>query len=346
MSVKLIEKTETGIETYRITNKNGLYAEVITFGARIHRLVVPDKNGVFADVVAGFDSPEGYRGENPYFNAIIGRTVNRIGNARFTLNGKEYKLFVNDAKNCLHGGKVGFDSRIFTPSVPDENGNELRLTYVSPDGEEGYPGTLSLTVTYTLSDENALGIRYDATCDEDTVFNPTNHAYFNLDGDFKSILDTELYINSHRLTESDDELICHGDIADVTGTAFDFSTPKTIGKDINAPHKYFENAHGGYDFNYVIDKKCDGKELCARAISHKSGRVMDVYTDRPCVQLYTGNFLDGTLPTRIRLPKQSTLCLETQGYPNACNVPTFPSITLKKGEKFSSVTEYVFSVEK
>lgn len=345
MSVQKTAVSKNGAETYAITAKSGMRAEIITYGARIHKLFVPDKNGVLTDVIAGFDDADGYSGDNPYFNAIIGRVANRIGNAEFVLGGKKYSLFANDGKNCLHGGATGFDRRLFEAKIPDENGNSLILTYVSPDGEEGFPGELALSVTYTVTENNALKIRYEACSTEDTPFNPTNHAYFNLDGDFVSVLDHELFIDSRTMTPSDEELICKGEIADVSGTAFDFSVPKTIGRDIKCKNPLLENARGGYDFNYVLKKGRSLSSPAATAVSRKTGIKMDVFTDRPCIQLYTGNFLDGTLKGRDRYGYQSTLCLETQGYPNSINVPSFPSDVLKKGDAFLSETVYAFSVE-
>ena len=346
MSAEKISVGKTGIETYSISNDNGIKAEIITYGARLHRLFVPDKKGNPVDILAGFDTAEGYKGENPYFNAVIGRVANRIGNAEFTLNGKYYKLAENDGKNCLHGGKEGFDRKIFTANLPCNKPNTVELSYVSPDGEEGFPGKLSLTVSYTLTNDNALKITYKAVSDADTIFNPTNHAYFNLDGDFISVLNHELFIDSDTITVSDENLICTGETVNVKNTPFDFTVPKPIGKDIKIPHVYFDNARGGYDFNYVLDKSRNKKLPVAYALSHKTGIKMEVYTDCPCIQLYTGNFLDGTLPCRRSCGYQSTLCLETQSFPNACNVSSFPSTVLKKGEEFFSETAYIFSIEK
>lgn len=342
MSVQKTAISKNGAETYSISAKSGLRAEIITYGARIHKLFVPDRNGVLYDVVAGFDDADGYMGDNPYFNAVIGRFVNRIENARFVLDGKTYSLFKNDGENCLHGGKTGFDSRFFTAKIPDENGNSLVLTYVSPDGEEGFPGELTLTVTYTVTEDNALKISYEARSSADTPFNPTNHAYFNLDGDFESVLNHKLFINSDEITPSNSELICSGEKKKIANTPFDFTTLTKIGDNIKKDPTVFENARGGYDNNYVI-KNHTSPAACA--ISDKTGIKMEVYTDRPCVQLYTGNFLDGSIVGRKKYGYQSTLCLETQGYPNSVNVPSFPSDILKKGEVFRSETVYAFSAK-
>lgn len=345
--VRFIGTSPTGIGTYEIANKNGLRLELLTYGARLHKLFVPTKTGAFIDVLAGFDDAEGYRKENPYFNAVIGRVVNRIGNARFTLNGKTYSLYQNEGKNCLHGGKQGFESRMFSAEVPDENGDEVVLTYVSPDGEENFPGTMRVVVRYRLTDKNELVIGYEATTDEDTLCNLTNHAYFNIEGDFSSSLDTEVFIRSHEMTESDGELIATGNVLDVTGTAFDFSSPKTIGRDIKEKNTLFAHARGGYDFNYVLEKDTDLQTPAATAYSRKTGIKLTVYTDRPCLQFYTGNFLDGSIVGKkgFAYPYQATFCMETQGYPNACNVTSFPSIVLKKDDVFRSKTVFRFDVE-
>lgn len=339
MKTTFVEKTEKGIELYRLENANGMICDVITYGARIAKLVVPNKRGELIDVVAGFPTPDGFLGDNPYFNAVIGRVGNRIGGASFALDGNRYDLFKNDGNNHLHGGKCGFDSRIWTASVLCDQ--SLKLERVSPDGEEGYPGNMQVSVTYSLTDDDALDIRYEAACDKDTLCSLTNHAYFNLDGDFESVLDHEVFIDANRLTAVDDELIPHGALKDVAGTAFDFSAPKKIGRDINADERMLKIARG-YDFNYVLNG--NGYRKVASAYSQKSGVKMDVYTDRPCLQFYTGNFLDG-LKGKKTYGYQSAFCMETQGYPNACNVPSFESMTLKKGEKYESRTTYAFCVQ-
>ena len=339
MKTTFVEKTEKGIELYRLENANGMICDVITYGARIAKLVVPNKRGELIDVVAGFPTPDGFLGDNPYFNAVIGRVGNRIGGASFALDGNRYDLFKNAGNNHLHGGKCGFDSRIWTASVLCDQ--SLKLERVSPDGEEGYPGNMQVSVTYSLTDDDALDIRYEAACDKDTLCSLTNHAYFNLDGDFESVLDHEVFIDANRLTAVDDELIPHGALKDVAGTAFDFSAPKKIGRDINADERMLKIARG-YDFNYVLNG--NGYRKVASAYSQKSGVKMDVYTDRPCLQFYTGNFLDG-LKGKKTYGYQSAFCMETQGYPNACNVPSFESMTLKKGEKYESRTTYAFCVQ-
>lgn len=340
MKTTYVSKSPKGIELYELENDNGVKAQIITYGARIAKLFVPNKNGEMIDVVAGFDTPDGFLGKNPYFNAVIGRVGNRIGGATFTLCGKKYDLFKNDGNNHLHGGKCGFDSRIWNATILD--GASLKLERVSQDGEEGYPGNLKVSVTYTLTNENSLVLEYEATCDKDTICSLTNHAYFNLDGDFESVLEHEVIIDANYLTAVDDELIPHGELKDVRETAFDFTKEKKIGKDIKADEHMLKIARG-YDFNYVLNGK--GFRKVASARSEKSGVKMDVFTDRACMQFYTGNFLEGIVGKKV-YDYQSAFCMETQGYPNACNVPSFESMTLEKDKKYQAKTEYKFSVEK
>lgn len=340
MKTTYVSKSPKGIELYELENDKGVKAQIITYGARIAKLFVPNKNGEMIDVVAGFDTPDGFLGENPYFNAVIGRVGNRIGGATFTLGGKKYDLFKNDGNNHLHGGKCGFDSRIWNATILD--GASLKLERVSQDGEEGYPGNLKVSVTYTLTNENSLVLEYEATCDKDTICSLTNHAYFNLDGDFESVLEHKVIIDANYLTAVDDELIPHGELKDVRETAFDFTKEKKIGKDIKADEHMLKIARG-YDFNYVLNGK--GFRKVASARSEKSGVKMDVFTDRACMQFYTGNFLKGIVGKKV-YDYQSAFCMETQGYPNACNVPSFESMTLEKDKKYQAKTEYKFSVEK
>lgn len=338
MKTEFISKTNTGIELYRLENDNGMSVQIMTYGARIHKLFVPNKCGEFIDAVAGFEDLEEYKNDHgTYFNAIIGRVGNRIGGAEFELDGKKYPLYKNDGSNHLHGGKEGFDKKLWIASVGD--GASLTLTYLSKDGEEGYPGNLQVQVTYSLTNDNELKISYQATGDSDTPCSLTNHAYFNLNGGFKSVLDHEIYINSSSLTAVDGELIPHGDILEIEGTAFDFGTPKKLGRDIKADEPMLKAARG-YDFNYIL-RGGDGE--AARAYSNESGVKMSVYTDAPCMQFYTGNFLDGFVGKKV-YPYQSAFCMETQGYPNACNVPSFPSMILRAGDIYKTTTVYKFEV--
>lgn len=339
MRAFLVEQTDSGIKKFAIENDLGTRVELITFGARIFKLLTKDKNGNLIDVVAGFDTPDGFRQENPYFNAVIGRVGNRIGGARFTLDGVQYNLFKNDGNNHLHGGKVGFDSRDWTGQIIGDD--SVKMSRVSADGEEGYPGNLQVSVTYTLTNDNALELRYEAVCDKDTICSLTNHAYFNLDGNFESVLDHEVFIDADYLTAVDDELIPHGELKAIKNTAFDFSSVKKIGKDIKDKEHMLEIARG-YDFNYVLNG--NGVRKVAAAYSQNSGIEMSVYTDRPCMQFYTGNFLDG-LKGKKTYGYQSAFCMETQGYPNACNVPSFKSMTLEKDNKYTAYTKYIFQTK-
>lgn len=338
MKITYLGKSPKGIETYALENKNGMRAEIITYGARIAKLLVKDKNGNFVDVVAGFDDVDGFMGDNPYFNAVIGRVCNRIGGACFEIDGKKYNLFKNDGNNHLHGGEVGFDSKIWQAEILQDG---LRLSRVSQDGEEGYPANLFVSVTYCLTDDDALELRYEAKSDEKTHCSLTNHAYFNLNGDFESVLDHEVKIDSNFLTTVDDELIPHGEKKDISNTAFDFSKGKKIGKDIRAKEHMLEIAKG-YDFNYVLNGS--GVREVASAKGDKSGICMSVITDRPCMQFYTGNFLEGVKGKKT-YGYQSAFCMETQGYPNACNVSEFESTLLEKGDVYRTYTCYKFSVE-
>lgn len=340
MKISYLGKSEKSIDSFKIENENGAYVVVITYGARIANLCVRDKDGKLADVVAGFDNPDGFLGDNPYFNAVIGRVCNRIGGAKFCLDGKEYDLFKNDGDNHLHGGKVGFDSRLWKGEIIESKG--VRMSRVSPDGEEGYPANLAVAVTYSLNDDDTLTIEYEASADADTLCSLTNHAYFNLDGDFVSVLKHKVFIDSASLTSVDDSLIPHGEIMNVAGTAFDFSKEKEIGKDIGAKEHMLEIAKG-YDFNYIL--RGEGFRKVATAKGEKSGIKMSVFTDRPCMQFYTGNFLDG-LQGKKTYGYQSAFCMETQGYPNAQNVPTFESVKLEKGKIYKTTTQYKFEIEK
>ncbi len=339
MATNLIRQAD-GISLYELDSGKGMRVQISTYGARIHRILLPNKKGEEIDVVAGYETPEQFIGDTTYFNAVIGRVANRIGGASFTLNGKEYRLFKNDNDNSLHGGKEGFDKKIWNAEILESGA--LRLTYFSPDGEEGYPGNMDVSVVYLLDENNTLHIYYQAESDADTLCSLTNHAYFNLDGDFETVLNHEVFINSDKITLIDDKLIPHGELKNICGTAYDFSTPKKIGKDIKTDD-FMLNIARGYDFNYVLNN--DKKSAVASAYSSESGVRMEVYTDRDCMQLYTGNFLDNVRGKKV-YGYQSAFCMETQGYPNACNVPAFPTITLKKGDRYTAHTAYKFSLEK
>jgi aldose 1-epimerase len=333
---------------YTLTNSSGSKVKVISFGAAVTSIVVPDRSGRLGDVVLGYDSLEGYETGNTYFGAIVGRYGNRIGKGRFSLDGKTYQLTINDGENHLHGGTVGFNKRLWdAEEVSDSEGASVELKYVSPDGEEGYPGTLTLTVRYTLTDSNALQIHYEATTDAPTILNPTHHSYFNLSGIFtKPITDEMLTIEADSMTEIDSELITTGKIISVTNTPLDFRTPAEIGARINEP--YYQLKYGkGYDFNWVIRNHNGTVRKAAEVYDPISGRVLTVYTDQPGIQFYSGNFLDGTAKGKngIMYAHRTGLCLEAQDYPDSPNKPQFPSPVLRPGQTYHQTTIYQFSTK-
>jgi len=325
----------TKADLYTLVNHSGITMKVTTYGGRITSLLVPDKNGKSSDIVIGFDSLHGYLANNPFFGALIGRYGNRIAKGKFTLDGREYVLAKNDGPNHLHGGIKGYDKVVWEASdFKTDSAVGLKLHYLSKDGEEGYPGNLDITVTYTLSDNNILTFDYSATTDKATPVNLTQHSYFNLagSGDVKS---HELMIAASRYTVVDSTLIPTGELREVRGTPFDFTVAKPIGKDLFA-------AGGkpvGYDHNFVLDTR-GIHDLAIRVVEPGSGRIMEVYTDQPGVQFYSGNFLDGTLTAKSgNLIKQyNGFCLETQHFPDSPNQPGFPSTILKPGEKYHTTT--------
>jgi len=338
-------KLPTGetVELYTLKNAKGMEADISTYGGVIVSLKVPDRSGALGDIVLGFDDLKGYLTPPPYFGAIIGRYGNRIGHAQFTLDGVTYKLFKNDGDNSLHGGKRGFDKVLWKAKPGD--GNSLELAYLSKDGEEGYPGNLSVTVVYTLTDENELKIDYSATTDKDTVLNLTNHSYFNLAGQGEGdILNHQIMINADKFTPVDKGLIPTGELRSVEGTPLDFRQPHAIGERIGSSYEQIVLG-GGYDHNFVLNRSGDGLSLAARVTEAKSGRVMEVLTTQPAIQFYTGNFLDGTLKGKGGkvYGRRSALCLETQHYPDSPNHPDFPTTELKPGERYHTTTVYRFS---
>ena len=333
---------------YTLTNKSGVTLKVINFGAIVTSLNVPDRNGKLEDVVLGYDSVQGYMDGSSYFGAIVGRYGNRIGKGQFTLEGKKYQLTVNDGVNHLHGGKIGFSKELWTANtVQDSAGPSLQLTYISKDGEEGYPGKVTLSVTYTLTDNNELRIVYEGTTDKTTILNPTHHSYFNLSGSLKNtILDHLLTIDADSITPVDKGLITTGKYLDVTKTPMDFRTPTAIGARINDQFEQL-NFGKGYDHNWVIKNYAKGKlRKAAEVYEQKSGRIMTVYTDQPGLQFYSGNFLDGTSKGKgVSYQLRTGLCLEAQCYPDSPNKPEFPSATLKPGEVYHQTTIYQFSTK-
>ena len=337
----------TEVQLFTLTNASGAKATISNFGGTLTSLLVPDKDGKRGDVILGFENVSGYqspefRKSNPYFGALIGRYGNRIAKGKFTLEGKTYTLATNNGANTLHGGKVGFDQKIWeaTPGTSPD-GQTLTLKYLSKDGEEGYPGNLSMTVVYTLTNANALKIDYTATTDKATVVNLTNHAYFNLShGTSKDILGHEVTLPADRYNVVDAGLIPTGELRPVKGTPFDFTTPHAIGERI-------AQVPGGYDHNWVLNQ-ATGQHPAATVFDPASGRTLTVTTDQPGIQFYTGNFLDGTLKGKggTAYGKNAGFCLETQHFPDSPNQPKFPSTVLKPGETFHSVSTYAFGVRK
>lgn len=344
-------KTPAGDEVtlYTLRNAQGMEIAVMNYGAILTSVKVPDSKGQMADIALGFDSLEGYLGTQPYMGATVGRYANRISKGRFTLNGEQYTLAVNNGANALHGGLKGFDKKIWSAkSVRSDDGPALEMTYVSPDGEEGYPGALTATVTYSLSNDNEVRIHYKATTDADTVLNLTNHSYFNLAGAGKgTILDHMVAINADRFTPVDSGLIPTGELKSVEGTPFDFRTPTAIGARIDETGDEQIKLGGGYDHNFVLNDGAGNLRFAARAKEPVSGRIMEVFTDQPGLQFYTGNFLDGSVTGKggIQYEKRFGFCMETQHFPDSPNKPEFPSVLLKPGETFETTTVYKFSTE-
>lgn len=340
-------KTTAGeeVELYTLKNAKGMQATITNYGGIVTSLKTPDRSGVYDDVVLGFDSLDGYLKEHPYFGALIGRYGNRIAKGRFTLNGVQYKLAQNNGENSLHGGIKGFDKVIWTAREVSGSEPVLKLIYVSKDGEEGYPGTLTSRVTYTLTDNNELKIDYLATTDKDTVLNLTNHSYFNLAGDGQ-VLDHEISIAADRFTPVDAGLIPTGELKSVEGTPFDFRKSTPIGARINAKDEQITRGKG-YDHNFVVNGEMGTLRQAARVKEGKTGRVMEVLTTEPGVQFYTGNFLDGSLTGKGGkvYGHRTGFCLETQHFPDSPNQPKFPSTVLKPGSEYRSTTVYRFSAE-
>jgi aldose 1-epimerase len=332
---------------YTLKNTHGMEVSVTNYGATIVTIKVPDRKGQMEDVALGYDNVDGYVTDKSYFGVTAGRYANRVAKGTFSLSGTTYHIPLNDGPNALHGGKVGFNKRVWQEKdVPGKNA--VQLHYLSPDGEEGFPGNLSTTVTFTLTDNNELRIDYLATTDKDTVLNLTNHSYFNLSGQGKGdILGTLLTIHASRLTEVDSTLIPTGNLKSVKGTPFDFTTERVVGERINQTSDEQIKLGRGYDHNFVIDRSKPGLMSIVQAHDPKSGRVLEVLTDQPGVQFYTGNFLDGTTHGKggSNYPYRTGFCLETQHFPDSPNQPTFPSTELKAGARFTSTTIFRFSAK-
>ncbi len=336
------------VDIYTLSNHNGMTVRITNYGGIIQMLTAPDKNGKYEDVVMGYDSLKNYIEATPYFGAIIGRYGNRIANGKFTLDEVEYTLAQNNGKNHLHGGIKGFDKVVwYATPIKNDDAVKLKLDYLSKDGEEGYPGNLKVSVIYTLTDDNALKIDYHATTDKKTVLNLTNHSYFNLSADFNNkILEHELWLNCNKYIPIDSTAIPFGTIESVTGTPFDFTKPKKIGKDISDDNQQLKNGIG-YDHCMVFTNSDGTVKLQATVYDEQSGRLMEVYTDQPAVQLYVGNYLDGTNIGKGNIPYKyrTALCLETEHYPDSPNQPQFPSTVLEPEDEYSSTTIYRFTVK-
>ena len=333
------------VDLYTLRNVDGMEAKITNYGGILVSLKVPDKNHKFDDVVLGFNDLESYLKGTAYFGAIIGRYGNRIAKGRFTLNGVEYKLAVNNGENSLHGGLKGFDKVVWTgQEKKTSDGPAVVLTYLSKDGEEGYPGNLNVRVVYTLTNNNQLKIEYSATTDKDTVINLTHHSYFNLAGEGNGdILSHVVAIDANRFLPTDAGSIPTGELRKVAGTPFDFLKPHSIGERINQDDEQLKLGNG-YDHTWVINRRPMTLRFAAKAYEPTSGRVMLVYTTEPGVQFYTGNFLDGTLTGKSGkiYQRRSGFCFETQHYPDSPNHPAFPTTTLKKGATYRSTTIYSF----
>ncbi|MHC4157643.1 MAG: aldose epimerase family protein [Planctomycetota bacterium] len=327
------------VDLYTLTNNNGLQAEIMTYGGIVRTLLVPDRDGNLADIVLGYDTLEEYIKDNPYFGALIGRFGNRIAKGKFTLDGVEYTLATNNDQNHLHGGDKGFDKVVWdAEELQTEEGPALKLTYTSKDGEEGYPGNLTCTVVYTLTNNNELTVDYEAETDKNTVVNLTHHSYFNLAGhNSGDILGHELMLTADNFTPVDDTLIPTGEIKAVNGTPMDFTKPMVVGSRI-------DQVKGGYDHNFVLNSSGGSLALAASVYEPNTGRVMEISTTEPAIQFYSGNFLDGSNKGKGAVyNKHNGFCLETQHFPDSPNQPNFPSVVLKPGEKYTHLTVHKFS---
>lgn len=336
------------IDSFKLKNQNGIEVDIMTYGGIITSLKVPNKEKFSEDVVIGFSNLEQYTKDNPYFGALIGRYGNRIAKGKFTLDGKEYQLAKNNGENSLHGGTEGFHRVVWT--AEEFKGGDtatLKLKYVSKDMEEGFPGNLTVYVTYGLHKDNTLDVLYEATTDKKTVVNLTQHSYFNLSGDFtKTILNNEVVIDADTLVAVNENLIPTGKLMDVTNTPFDFRKPKVINKEIEANDDQLKKGLG-YDHSWVLNNQGKGVRFVASTYEPISGRLLEVYTDQPGMQLYTGNFLDGTMPMRNggTYAHRTGLCFETQHYPDSPNQKDFPTTVLKPGESYKTKTTFKFSVK-
>ena len=333
------------VTLYTLKNARGMEVHIMNYGGIIQKILTPDRNGKVEDVVLGYETLQEYIKDTPYFGAIVGRFGNRIANGKFTLDGKEYTLAAQNNGQHLHGGLVGFDKKVW--KVDASSAQSLSLSYVSKDMEEGFPGNLSVKMTYTLSDDNELGISYEATTDKATVLNLSNHSYFNLSGNAKrDILNQEVQIDASRLVAVNKVLIPTGVLMPVAGTPFDFTKPHVVGARINDTSSEQIVLGGGYDHCWALDKPAGSYAKIATVFDPVSGRKMTVSTDQPGVQFYTGNFLDGHLTDKsgVKITKRHGLCLETEHFPDSPNQPAFPTTVLRPGEVYKTKTAYQFSV--
>ena len=335
------------VNLYTLKNKNGMEVCITNFGGRIVSVMVPDKNGNMKDVVLGFDSIADYVNISSDFGASIGRYANRIKDGKIVIDGDTIQLPQNNFGHCLHGGPKGWQYQVYEAKQID--GTKLELVRQSPDGDENFPGNVTAKVTYTLTDDNSIDISYEATTDKKTVINMTNHSYFNLSGDAqKPITDHLLYVNADKFTPVDSTFMTTGEILDVKGTPMDFTVAKTVGQDIDK-YEYDQLKNGnGYDHNWVLNTNGDIKQVAARLTSPVSGITLEVYTDEPGIQVYSGNFLDGTVKGKksIVYNQRAAICLETQHYPDSPNKPEWPSVLLEPGKTYRSHCIFKFTVNK
>ena len=343
---KVIENNQA-LKLYTLKNGNGVEVCITNFGARIVSIMVPDKNGEMQDIVLGFDNIEDYINVPSDFGATIGRYANRIGQGKITIDGQEIQLPQNNYGHCLHGGPTGWQYKAFEANQPDDK--TIKLTVVSPDGDNNFPGNVTAHVTYTLTDDNAIDIKYEATTDKKTIINMTNHSYFNLDGNPSgSAMNHTLYLASDSITPVDDTFMTSGEMLAVAGTPFDFNTPKAISQDVTN----FDNEQikfgKGFDHNWVLNTKGDINQVAAKLVSPVTGISLEVYTNEPGIQVYTGNFLDGTVKGKkgIIYQQRASVCLETQHYPDSPNKAHWPSVILEPGKTYQSHCIFKFGIEK
>ena len=343
---KVIENNQA-LKLYTLKNANGVEVCITNFGARIVSIMVPDKNGEMQDVVLGFDNIEDYINVPSDFGATIGRYANRIGQGKITIDGQEIQLPQNNYGHCLHGGPIGWQYKAFEANQTDDK--TIKLTVVSPDGDNNFPGNVTAQVTYTLTDDNAIDIKYEATTDKKTIINMTNHSYFNLDGNPSgSAMNHTLYLASDSITPVDDTFMTSGEMLAVAGTPFDFNTPKAISQDVTN----FDNEQikfgKGFDHNWVLSTKGDINQVAAKLVSPVTGISLEVYTNEPGIQVYTGNFLDGTVKGKkgIIYQQRASVCLETQHYPDSPNKAHWPSVILEPGKTYQSHCIFKFGIEK